>query len=345
MSFRSTKPRVQSLSVLFAALFLIAVGLSACSSTPSPNPEAALKLGTYLFFDERMSGDGSISCSTCHNPNSGYAEGQALSETYPASEGFRNTPTLVHSADRSSFYRDGRLEDVSHDEVVRDMITGKLFLNVHEVLLTERMKQIPVYDSLFQAAFGKEPTFEGIVDALALFQASIIPSEYPEKSEAAVRGESLFQGAAGCASCHSGPDFSDGLAHNMGVPDNPLIANDPMRTSALRLFLRSEGVEGFETATSDPGRFIVTGDEADRGAFLTPSLRQVAHTPPYMHNGVFGTLEEVLTFYASNGHELSESDQSDLIAYLTSLSGTISPIESPALPPYAVSANWMEEEN
>lgn len=330
-------------------LLLVLLLANGCTGVPDRNPTAVLELGTYLFSDPRLSGDGSISCATCHKSEFGYGDGQDLSETYPASDGFRNTPTIVHASSSTSFYADGRLSNSTPSDVIRDMIGGKLFLNVHDVLLTERMKQIPVYDSLFYAAFGSEPTFDHLVTALEHFQASLTPKDSPYEtgmmSASALRGEALFQGSAGCASCHSGPTFSDGQAHAIGVPNNASIATDPLRLSALRLFLKEKGVDDFMTIDSDPGRYVVTGEESDYGAFMTPSLRQVADTAPYMHNGLLGTLEEVVAFYSDRGPALSETEQSDVVEFLKALSGKIPEVFVPEMPDYAVSPNWSEEAN
>ena len=130
---------------LLAFVPMLLVLVNGCSSTPTVDPEAVVELGTYLFFDERLSGDGSISCATCHDPQHAFADGQQLSKAYPAAEGFRNSPSLLAAGGKTTFYADGRLDGATSLDVTRDMVEGKLFLNMHPVLLTERMKQIPFY--------------------------------------------------------------------------------------------------------------------------------------------------------------------------------------------------------
>ena len=183
---------------------MLLVLVNGCSSTPTVDPEAVVELGTYLFFDERLSGDGSISCATCHDPQHAFADGQQLSKAYPAAEGFRNSPSLLAAGGKTTFYADGRLDGATSLDVTRDMVEGKLFLNMHPVLLTERMKQIPFYDALFEKAFGEEPTYEKLLIAIDNFQNSLRTSA-GERTEAATRGWALFDGKANCSSCHPSP--------------------------------------------------------------------------------------------------------------------------------------------
>ncbi|MEK7214461.1 MAG: cytochrome-c peroxidase, partial [Chloroflexota bacterium] len=169
-------------------------------------------------------------------------------------------------------------------------------------------------------------------------------------SESAQRGLSLFQGKAACIQCHNGPLFSDDSYHNLGVPQNEAFKDDPLRQITLRFQHASRGVpeEVYRRADRDLGLYYTTKQEADKGKFRTPSLRELKYTAPYMHNGVFFTLEEVVDFYDKGGVDdlrksplvkplkLTDQEKKDLHDFLLSLSSD-KPIEMepPALPPYA----------
>jgi len=218
-------------------------------------------------------------------------------------------------------------------------------------LLLERLKQVPEYVQLFDAALGSEPSFGGTLKAIAAFQKSLVTGDSPfdlgTLSESARRGQLLFEGKAACVSCHVGDDFSDGLAHNTGVSDNPALFEDPLRHATYRAFIKNMGVPGYMQVRQDVGHFTVTKDYDDMGAFVTPGLRQVADTGPYMHNGVLATLEDVVTFYNARGDGLglSPSEVGDLISFLESLSGTMPHVDIPTPPPYQVIPNWREAIN
>ena len=164
------------------------------------------------------------------------------------------------------------------------------------------------------------------------------------------RGLALFQGKAGCIQCHNGPLLSDESYHNLGVPRNPAFENTPLRQITLRYQHVIRGVSEtlYRSADRDLGLYYTTKQEADKGKFRTPSLRELRYTAPYMHNGVFGTLEEVIEFYNRGGDDnlnksplmrplgLSEQEKKDLLAFLLSLSSDQPLIvEPPDLPAYA----------
>ena len=195
-----------------------------------------------------------------------------------------------------------------------------------------------------------------VLNALSSFVASRNSVNHPyvrylEGDESALdsqeqAGLELFRGKAGCAACHSGELLSDGGMHAIGVPENPEIFNEPLRHITFRRFMRLQGVPEYVSLRSDPGLYAVTNDEADRGKFRTPSLLETGRTAPYMHNGVFDSLEEVVRFYNSGGGEgenvspeleplgLSEDEIAALAAFLSALGSEEEPIAPPEMPPY-----------
>jgi len=319
---------------------------------------ALVELGKMLFFDTRLSGDGTSSCATCHDPHKGWGDGQPLSKAYPGSDYFRNAKTLLNVAYARYLYWDGRLSAKDLPTQVRDSITESHFLNMDGRLMIERLKQVPEYVRRFRETFAGEPSFGRNLKAIAAFETTLVTRDTPydrgELSEAAERGQALFLGRAGCIQCHRGPYLSDGRAHATGVPEHPDVLDNPMRHFTMRSFYKFMGVPGFETEKTDVGFFSVTKRTADRGKFLTPTLRELAHTAPYMHNGSLHDLRAVVDFYDRGGGDalnrspllrplgLADRDKTDLIAFLESLGGQPLIVEPPDLPAYEVIAGWRQ---
>jgi cytochrome c peroxidase len=314
------------------------------------------ELGKFLFFDPRLSGDGGVSCDTCHDPAKGWGDGKPLSTGYPGSEYFRNAQTLLNAAYHKRNYWDGRMAGSDLPTLVRDHLTEAHFMQVDGRLMAERLKQVPEYVVMFDRAFGGEPNFGRTLNAVAAFIRTITSKNAPidrylggaqtALSAESRRGLDLFQRKAGCVQCHGGPLFSDGKFHAIGVAENPAIFADPFRHISFRRFFRTLGAPGVESYRDDPGLFGVTKDPRDRGKFRTPSLRELVHTAPYMHNGRLATLEDVVAFYNAGGGAhpnksplvkalgLSAEEQNALVAFLKSLSGDPLVIERPDLPDY-----------
>ena len=329
--------------------------------------QAKAELGKHLFFDVRLSGDASMSCATCHDPKKGWADGLPLSKAYPGSEYFRNSKTYLNSVHARYFHWDGRLTGSDGPTLVRDQITETHFLNMDGRLMFERLKQVPEYVDMFQKAFGNEPNFGRTLKAVAEFHKTVVSKNVPfdryargEKdalSEDARKGLKLFTGKAGCIKCHHGPYFSDGAAHNLGVPDNPDITGNFLRHITMRSMFKFMGVNNFENVKEDVGYYVVTKNDADKGAFVTPTLRELTRTAPYMHNGMLATLADVVEFYNEGGGQaenkdpalkklkLKEDEKRRLIAFLESLSGDEIVIEAPPFYQYQVIENWREVSN
>lgn len=286
---------------------------------PAENPLTAQKveLGRLLFFDKRLSKNDTIACASCHLPDKGFADGKPVSTGINNLKGGRSAPASINRVYSKAQFWDGRaetLEDQSIGPFVSPVEHG--FINHDEMVA--KMKKIPGYRKLFQEVFGREIVIEDVGKAIASFQRTVLSGNSSvdkfdlggdEKalSESAQRGLELFRGKARCTRCHSGFSFSDEKFHNLGI--------------------------GWDTNTVDLGRYMVTKNAEDIGAFKTPTLREIARTAPYMHDGRFKTLEEVVNFYNQGGiknpHqdntiiplELTEQEKQDVVALLKSLNG------------------------
>jgi cytochrome c peroxidase len=326
------------------------------ASTGAAPTDAQLTLGKLLFFDRRLSNNNSLGCSSCHQPDKAFADTEGLSRGYPSLKLFRNTPSLLNVVYSPTLYWDGRMTGSDLSSVVRDHLTEAHFMAADGRLVVERMKQVPEYVDLFQEAYGSEPLFGKILDAIAAYVRSLKSPPAPfDRYQAgqndmisadAQAGWKLFQGKAGCVRCHSGVRFTDDGFHNLDVPNSNGWLDDPERQIAFRRFFRVLGTPGYKTLDNDAGRFVVRFDEKDRGRFRTPSLREVARTAPYMHNGGLSTLEEVVRFYNAGGGTkqnaelkplgLSDAEQSQLVEFLKSLSSSPNEVTVPELPGYAL---------
>jgi cytochrome c peroxidase len=325
---------------------------------PGDAPDAAkAALGKYLFFDQRLSNNNSRSCATCHQPDLAFTDGEALNEGYPSVKYFRNAPTVLNTIFADYRYWDGRMDGSDLPTLVRDHITEAHFMSNDGRLMVERMRQAPEYDALFQEAFGGEPSFGKVLNAISAY-VSILnspPVAYDQAlegdtsgfSEDELAGYELFTGKAGCIACHAGPYMSDDKFYNTGVgTDTAELFSDPERQLTFRRFFRIHGTPDYRNLTEDVGRYAMTLDEADWAAFRTPTLREVGRTAPYMHDGSLATLEDVVNFYNAGGGEgqtaglepldLSEEEVAQLVAFLESLSSDLPAIEAPALPAYGV---------
>ncbi|MBI4611670.1 MAG: hypothetical protein HY726_21995, partial [Candidatus Rokubacteria bacterium] len=308
-----------------------------------PPKKEQVELGKLLFFDPRLSGDASISCATCHDPKKGWGDGKALSTGYPGSEHFRNSQTILNAAYYRRNFWDGRMDGRDLPTLVRDHLTEAHFMQVDGRLFAERLKQVPEYEELFSKAFGGEPTFGRTLNAVTAFVKTIasrnapldryLKGETSALNAEAQEGMKLFQGKAGCVQCHGGALLSDQKFHALGVPDNPKLFEEPLRHITFRRFMKTLGTPNYDNLREDIGLYAVTKEPGDRGKFRTPSLREVALTAPYMHNGVFATLESVVELYNRGGgiHPnkspllkplgLTDAERKGLVEFLRSLSG------------------------
>jgi cytochrome c peroxidase len=294
---------------------------------PSDNPPTAdgVALGKRLFFDRRLSSDGSVSCATCHNPRFGFSDPRPVSRGVEGKRGTRNSPTILNAAFLPAQFWDGRA--VSLEEQALGPISNPVEMDQTTDQLLAALRSDATYVAQFDKAFGPGGvTLERLKKAVASFERTLLSGNSPfdrrqfggdknAMSASAIRGLAIFTDAkrGNCSVCHTVGEkhalFSDGKFHNLGVGMN--------QQGELR----------------DLGRYDQTKVDADRGAFKTPTLRNIAQTAPYMHDGSQKTLREVVDFYVGGGnsnahldkeiHELklSQQDRADLVAFLEALTG------------------------
>ena len=309
---------------------------------PANNPITSekVKLGDKLFHDQRFSTTGDVSCSTCHDKDKGFTDQLPVSEGIRKLKGTRNAPTVINAAYLETQFWDGReptLESQSAQPFVNPVEMG---LENHEPIL-KIVRTDPEYVDLFKKAFGKsgdQVTMAEVQQALATFQRTLIAGNSPfdryyfggddkAMSPAAIRGLDLFIGQGRCVSCHvieqTQALFTDNRFHMIGVAAHQM-PKDLDELSAAVEDVKKKGTDIAELSdakTSSLGRYAVTRDLTDIGAFKTPTIRNIDLTAPYMHDGSLKTLKEVVQFY-NNGGRVKESDPlPDL------LSGGIRPLD------------------
>lgn len=301
------------------------------TTPPSPstnlNYAAKIELGKQLYFDGRLSKNGAISCAFCHNPGTGFADPRQTSIGIDGGLGGRQAPTVYNTGFNRLQFWDGRahsLEEQAIGPIHNPIEMGETHENV-----IKKLGKIKGYREQFRAVFGTEVNLQDLSNAIAAYERTVVSTDsafdkymagdHKAMSEAAVRGMALFKGKARCILCHNGPNFTDNQFHNLGVPQV-----GPMK--------------------EDFGRFSVTKAVQDKGAFKTPTLRSITETAPYMHDGAFKTLEEVVEFLNRGGGpnenlstmmkplDLTADEQLDLIAFLKALTGEPIPFKMPKLP-------------
>jgi cytochrome c peroxidase len=297
----------------------VPIGLDRYVPVPLDNritPEK-IALGRRLFFDESLSKDGRTSCATCHQPSRRFTDGRRLARGVFGREGRRNTPSLLNRAYGQSAFWDGRATTL--EDQVRAALTGERDLGLTMEEAVTRVSREANYVRHFRRAFDASVTAERIAQALATFVRSrlsgnsafdrFLTGDAKALNAEERRGLDLFSGRARCVRCHAGPLLSDEAFHNTGVA----------------------WVDG---RFLDPGRSAVTGRDGHRGAFKTPTLREIARTAPYMHDGSFARLTDVIDFYDRGGRpnpnldpdirplHLTAAEKKALMAFLRSLSGT-----------------------
>ncbi|MEX2583922.1 MAG: cytochrome c peroxidase [Gemmatimonadota bacterium] len=278
----------------------------------------AVALGRMLFFDPILSRDSSLACASCHRPERAFTDGRRTASGVAGARGSRNVPTLVNRGYGHSFFWDGRAETLQSQ--VLQPIEARAEMDLRIGALLQRLERHGRYAVGFRRLFQRAPDSEGLAQALASYVRSIraadssfdrfVDGEREALDAPGRRGLELFQGRARCVRCHLGPLFTDEAFHNTGIA------------------WRGGGL-------ADSGRAAISGRPEDLGAFKTPTLREIARTAPYMHDGSVESLEEVIEFYARGGEsnpyldaeiralDLTEQDRLDLVAFLRSLSGRI----------------------
>jgi len=316
-----------------AAIFAACVAFAGPMGLPSvPVPEGNLitqekvKLGDKLFHDTRFSSTGEVSCSTCHDRKKGFADGLPVSEGINKLKGTRNAPTVINAAYLHTQFWDGREPTLESQSAQPFLNPVEMGLKDHQPIL-KIVRTDPEYVELFKKAFAKtgdQITMTQVQQALGTFQRTLIGGNSPfdryyfggdkeAMSPAAIRGLKVFVGQGRCVSCHlieqTQALFTDNRFHMIGVAANQM----PQDLDELSAAVEDVKKRGTDIAvlsnpkTSSLGRYAVTRDLTDIGAFKTPTLRNIELTAPYMHDGSHKTLEEVVQFY-NNGGRTNESD-------------------------------------
>ncbi|HET9192452.1 MAG TPA: cytochrome c peroxidase [Vicinamibacterales bacterium] len=305
-------------------------------SLPVPPTPERVRLGRWLFFDRRLSRDGTISCATCHQPAHAFSQTTPVATGVGGAAGTRKVPTIINlaipnrwssfkDAPVGAYFWDGRARTLEAQALVP--IAGASEMGNPHPEMVSTLSRVQGYGPYFAQAFGDaRVTRERVARAIADYERTRMSGNSAfdrwqrgqgTVSDSVRRGFDLFTGTAGCAACHTPPLFTDGTFHNLGIGWNP----------DTRSF-------------TDEGRYAVTKDsvfEGDPGSFKTPTLREVSRHAPYMHDGSIPTLRDVVEFYNRGGIAnpdlddrlrrrgrlgLTPGDANDLVSFLVSLEGT-----------------------
>ena len=332
-----------------------------------------VQLGYKLFFEPALSGDGSIACSTCHKPDEGWGLNSAISRGYPGISHWLNSQTVINSGQYGRLFWDGHtLSLESQAPSAAQGLSG----NGKVDMMEQRLYQVPEYRKAFKAIFGSDRNMvKDSWRAIAAFERAMNQPDTPfdnymrgdkeALTEQQIRGIKLFEGKARCIVCHSGHVFTDEKYYNIGLPLQPLFLEDPIKQAGHRsqTYIRGVPEAFFRKTKFSGGLYLQTHMKQDIGKFRTAPLRYLEFTPPYMHNGIFDDLEEVVEFYNKGGAteetagkpdkvlamhgvdnkskrlrklDLTDEEKADLVAFLESLSGAEIILPRPELPKPAV---------
>jgi cytochrome c peroxidase len=296
---------------------------------PADNPltSAKVELGKKLYFDPRLSADSSVSCARCHKPEHGFADDTPFSDGVKGQLGGRNSPTVLNRLYSKAQFWDGRAASLEAQAL--GPVQNPVEMASSLPLMVSSLDKIAGYKPDFEKAFGSaEITADRVGKAIASFERTLLSGnaafdrfqagDTNAISESAKRGFAVFMSKGNCAQCHPLPNFTDEEYHNLGVDmDKP---------------------------NPDLGRYKVTKNEEDKGAFKTPTLRDVANTGPYLHDGSGETIEAVVALVGRGGGRnpnldpkvkplrLTKKEQADLVEFLKTLTGELLKVTEPALP-------------
>jgi cytochrome c peroxidase len=280
------------------------LGLDLYIPAPTANPLTQEKVvrGRQLFFDKRLSRDGTLSCASCHDPKLSFSDGRAIARGIDGAEGTRNSQALINRGYGATFFWDGRASSLEEQALLPITNPKELGNTITEV---ERRTGVKVTDIAAALASYMRTIRSGDsrFDRYAAGQTSAL-------SELEKEGLKLFRGKGGCTTCHIGPNFTDDRFHNTGVAWQ-------------------------DGRLADEGRFAVSELDRDRGSFKTPTLRDISRTAPYMHDGSLATLDNVVEFYSKGGRpnpnldasirpiDLTSHEKLALAAFLRTLTGRV----------------------
>lgn len=337
-------------------------------SIPTDNPmsEAKVELGKRLFFDARLGGDASTSCANCHDPDQGWSFAEEISRGYPGTMHWRSSQTVINSAYYDKLFAAGSTPSL--ESQAPSAAKGGVAGNGEDDLMEARLRLIPDYVKRFQAAFGEPwPTINNAWKAIAAFERTLVQRDTPldkyllgdksALSEQQVRGKALFEGKADCIACHNGAFATNQKYYNIGVPRSTRWAEDGLAQITFRFEYYAKGAteELYRTAKDDAGLYFRNKNKWSKGKFRVPSLRYAKYTAPYMRQGQFYTLEEVIDFYDRGGFDaegnttsypdtktplikklnLTDTEKEDLLAFVEAFSGDEITIQKPKLSDYA----------
>ena len=285
---------------------------------PADNPYSPEKreLGRLLYYDKRLSADGTVSCATCHDPRSSFTDGKPVSDGIKGQRGGRSAPTVFNRAYSLAQFWDGRAKSL--EEQAGGPMQNPIEMGNSHTGVVQTLKKIPGYRARFKQVYGKEDfTIDEVTKAIATYERTVLSGNSPYDRYKAgnksaltasqIRGMDVYFNKAKCDQCHEGINFTTNAYHNLGV--------------------------GTDKPEPDEGRFAVTHKPEDWGAFKTPTLREIARTAPYMHDGSLKTLEEVVDYYDKGGNpnknldermkplHLTATEKKDLVEFLKSLNG------------------------
>ena len=330
---------------------------------PPDNPQTAAKvaLGKMLFWDPRLGGDASTACASCHEPTQGWAFSDDLSRGYRGTVHWRNSQTVVNAAYLGKLFWAGAA--ASLERQAPSAAKGAVAGNGENDVMEARLAFIPEYRKRFKEVFGDIwPKIGNAWRAIAAFERTLVQTDTPldrylrgDKSALSaqqIRGMALFNGKGNCIACHNGALSTDQKYYNLGVPPAERWEEDGLAQITFRYEQYAKGVpqEMYRKIKDDAGLYYRTKEDADKGKFRTPSLRYTLYTAPYMHNGSFWDLREVVEFYNAVGGEnefsenktplikplgLSDEEIDDLVAFIEAFSGPEIEVEAPKLPQYA----------
>lgn len=285
---------------------------------PKGNRYSAAKaeLGRDLYYDKRLSADNTVSCASCHAPKFGFTDDEPVSTGIRGQKGSRSAPTVVNRAFSLAQFWDGRA--ASLEEQAKGPIANPIEMGNTLDAAVATLKKIPGYPPLFAQAFGTdEIDIDRVAMAIATFERTVLSGNAPydrfkkgdkkAMTPEQVRGMSVFFDKAKCDRCHENSNFTLNAYENIGI--------------------------GMDKPNPDLGRYAITKDPRDWGVFKVPTLREIEHTAPYMHDGSLKTLEDVVDYYDRGGLpnqnldsnirklHLTDQDKKDLVAFLKALSG------------------------
>ena len=266
------------------------------ASTSDHEPAGIAQLGRLLFFDSILSRDLTVSCASCHKPEYAFADTTSVSTGVNGKKGTRNTPSAMNVLLGRFFFWDGRSKSL--EEQALAPIENPVEMNLPLDSALQRLRRNKSYQDYFKKVFNEEPTRDNLAAAIAAFERTLETSDSPfddwkfsdnpNAVNASVKnGFILFSGKAKCSQCHFGADFTQHEFRNIGLFNGRDL--------------------------NDSGRIVISGKKEDLGRFKTPSLRNVAITGPYMHNGMFKTLDELIDFYNDPGKVVPRSINRDSV--------------------------------